>query len=58
MTDKFHKLYPNADEPKLPIYIYNKLLDQMDEGTAFEILCNVQDGFTSVEEVERNYLNN
>ena len=42
--DRFHKLYPDADEPKLPIGTYNKLLDNYDEDTAFEILCNYEDG--------------
>lgn len=58
MTDKFHRLYPNADEPKLPISIYNQLLSIMDEGTAFEILTGVEDGLITVEDVIRNYLNN
>lgn len=56
MNDRFHEVYPDADEPKLPIHDYNLLLDKMDEGTAFEILCGVEDGLVSVEDVERNYL--
>lgn len=57
MSDKFHEIYPDADEPKLPIHDYSQLLDKMDEGTAFEILCGVQDDLVSVEDVKRNYLN-
>ena len=34
-TDRFHQIFPDHGEPKLPISIYNKLLDTMEEDAAF-----------------------
>ena len=41
-TDQFHQLFPEHEEPKLPISVYNRLLDAMDEESDFELLCKYE----------------
>ena len=47
-TDRFHQLFPDHGEPRLPISVYNKLLDAMDEDTAFELLCDYERGLITL----------
>ena len=55
MTDKFHERYPDAAEPKLPVHIYNQLLDRMNERLAFEILTKYEDGDITIDEIKSKY---
>ncbi len=48
----FHDFFPDADEPKMPVEMYNRLLDKFDEDTAFEFLCNYEDGVASDADIE------
>ncbi len=48
----FHALFPDAGEPKMPIKMYNRLLDKFDEDTAFEFLCNYEQGIATDEDIE------
>lgn len=55
MTDKFHQRYPDAAEPKLPIRIYQQLLDRMNADSAFEILTKFEDGNITIDEIKSKY---
>ena len=50
-TDRFHQLFSDHGEPRLPISVYNKLLDAMDADTAFDLLCNYEKGLITLYEV-------
>ena len=52
--DRFHRFFPDADEPSLPIDVYEKLVDKHDEDTAFEILCNYEEGRCSMQDIEND----
>ena len=52
-TDQFHQLFPEHEEPKLPISIYNRLLDTMDEESAFDLFCKYERGLIDTGEVSR-----
>ena len=54
IVDRFHHFFPDADEPKLPIEIYDALLDKVDEETAFELLCNYESGFATLDQIKMN----
>ncbi|MBR6208315.1 MAG: hypothetical protein IKQ69_04890 [Oscillospiraceae bacterium] len=43
VVDEFHKLFPDAGEPKLPISIAHKLLNKFDGDTVFKIVCDFQE---------------
>ena len=55
MSDKFHEIYPDADEPKLPVRIYNQLLDRTNERLAFDILTKYEDGDITIDEIKSKY---
>lgn len=48
----FHDLFPDADEPRMPSWMYNRLLDKFDEDTAFEFLCNYEMGYATDADIE------
>ena len=50
-ADRFHQLFPDHGEPKLPISIYNMLLDIVEEDKAFELLCNYERGFITMSDI-------
>ena len=50
-TDRFHQIFPDHGEPKLPISSYNKLLDTMEEDAAFSLLCDYERGSVSLSDV-------
>lgn len=52
-TDRFHQLFPDHGEPKLPISIYNRLLDTMDEDAAFNLLCDYERDLISMSDIAR-----
>ena len=43
-TDRFHQLFQDHYEPKLPISIYSALLEFVGEETAFNLLCSYERG--------------
>ena len=50
-TDRFHQIFPDHDEPKLPCSVYNKLLVRLGEETAFGLLCNYERGSVSMSDI-------
>ena len=57
-TDRFHQLFPDHGEPKLPISIYNRLLDTMDEDAAFNLLCDYERDLISMSDITRQLVLN
>ena len=53
-TDRFHQLFPDHGEPKLPCSVYNKLLDIMDVDTAFQLLCDYERDLISMSDITRH----
>ena len=43
-TDRFHQLFQDHYEPKLPISIYSALIEFVGEETAFNLLCSYERG--------------
>ena len=52
-TDRFHQLFPDHGEPKLPCSVYNRLLDTMDEDAAFSLLCDYERDLISMNDITR-----
>ena len=53
-TDRFHQLFPDHGEPKLPCSVYNRLLDTMDEDAAFSLLCDYERNLISMSDIARH----
>lgn len=43
-VDRFHQIFPDHGEPRLPIHTYRQLLECVDEDTAFDLLCKFEKG--------------
>ncbi len=60
-TDRFHQLFPDHCEPKLPISIYSALVEYLGEETAFSLLCSYERGTARMIDIvyllPENYLN-
>ena len=52
-TDRFHQLFPDHGEPKLPILIYNNLLDRIGADAAFTLLCRYEKGAARMSDIAR-----
>lgn len=50
-VDRFHQLFPDHDEPQLPIHAYRQLLECTDEDTAFNLLCKYEKGEAGMDEI-------
>ena len=53
-TDRFHQLFPDHGEPKLPCSVYSRLLDTMDEDAAFNLLCDYERDLISMSDIARH----
>ena len=53
-TDRFHQIFPDHGEPKLPISIFSKLLDTMEEDAAFSLLCDYERDLISMNDIARH----
>lgn len=49
--DRFHQLFPDHGEPKLPIHAYGQLLERTDEDKAFGLLCKFEKGEAGMDEI-------
>lgn len=57
-TDRFHQLFPDHGEPKLPCSVYNRLLDTLDEDAAFNLLCDYERNLISMSDITRQLVLN
>lgn len=50
-VDRFHQLFPDHGEPRLPIHTCSLLLDCTDEDTVFELLCKYEKGEAGMDDI-------